>query len=93
MTVEDPAGCPRYIARVFEDVTIGPSPQWLRSRLYLAGMRSISNVVDVTNYVMHVWGSPLHAFDRSKLAGGRIAVRRARAGRGAAHARRLRCAS
>ena len=78
--VEDLAGCPRYIGRVFRDVAIGPSPQWLRSRLYLADMRSISNVVDVTNYVMHVWGSPLHAFDRAKLAEGRIVVRRARAG-------------
>ena len=80
VTVEDFHGCPRYIGRVFRDVAIGPSPQWLRSRLYLADMRSISNVVDVTNYVMHVWGSPLHAFDRSKLAGGRIVVRRARPG-------------
>jgi phenylalanyl-tRNA synthetase beta chain len=80
VAVEDFHGCPRYIGRVFRDVAIGPSPQWLRSRLYLAEMRSISNVVDVTNYVMHVWGSPLHAFDRAKLAGGRIVVRRARAG-------------
>ena len=80
VTVEDLEGCPRYIGRLFRDVAIGPSPQWLRSRLYLADMRSISNVVDVTNYVMHVWGSPLHAFDRSKLAGGRIVVRRARKG-------------
>jgi phenylalanyl-tRNA synthetase beta chain len=80
VTVEDLHGCPRYIGRVFRDVAIGPSPQWLRSRLYLADMRSISNVVDVTNYVMHVWGSPLHAFDRAKLAGGRIVVRRARPG-------------
>jgi phenylalanyl-tRNA synthetase beta chain len=80
VTVEDFEGCPRYIGRVFRDVEIGPSPQWLRSRLYLAGMRSISNVVDVTNYVMHVYGSPLHAFDRQKLAGGRIVVRRARTG-------------
>jgi phenylalanyl-tRNA synthetase beta chain len=78
--VEDFHGCPRYVGRVFRDVAIGPSPQWLRSRLYLAEMRSISNVVDVTNYVMHVWGSPLHAFDRSKLAGGRVVVRRARPG-------------
>ena len=78
--VEDLAGCPRYIGRVFRNVEIGPSPQWLRSRLYLADMRSISNVVDVTNYVMHVWGSPLHAFDRAKLAEGRIVVRRAGAG-------------
>ena len=78
--VEDFEGCPRYIGRVFRGVAVGPSPQWLRSRLHLAGMRSISNVVDVTNFVMHVWGSPLHAFDRTKLAGGRILVRRARAG-------------
>jgi phenylalanyl-tRNA synthetase beta chain len=77
VTVEDLGGCPRYIGRLFRDVAIGPSPQWLRSRLYLAEMRSISNVVDVTNYVMHVYGSPLHAFDRTKLAGGRIVVRRA----------------
>ena len=80
VTVEDFHGCPRYIGRVFRDVAIGPSPQWLRSRLFLAEMRSISNVVDVTNYAMHVWGSPLHAFDRAKLAGGRIVVRRARSG-------------
>jgi len=80
VTVEDPEGCPRYIGRVFRDVTIGSSPQWLRSRLYLADMRSISNVVDVTNYVMHVWGSPLHAFDRKRLADARIVVRRARPG-------------
>ena len=80
VTIDDFGACPRYIGRVFRDVSIGPSPQWLRSRLFLAEMRSISNVVDVTNYVMHVWGSPLHAFDRTKLANGRIAVRHARAG-------------
>jgi len=80
VTVKDFAGCPRYVGRVFRDVAIGPSPQWLRSRLFLAEMRSISNVVDVTNYVMHVWGSPLHAFDRTRLAGGRIVVRRAQRG-------------
>jgi phenylalanyl-tRNA synthetase beta chain len=80
VAVEDFHGCPRYIGRVFRDVAIGPSPQWLRSRLFLAEMRPISNVVDVTNYVMHVWGSPLHAFDRARLANGRIVVRRARPG-------------
>jgi phenylalanyl-tRNA synthetase beta chain len=80
VTIDDFAACPRYIGRVFRDVAIGPSPQWLRSRLYLADTRSISNVVDVTNYAMHVWGSPLHAFDRAKLSGGRIAVRHARDG-------------
>jgi phenylalanyl-tRNA synthetase beta chain len=80
VTVEDFERCPRYIGRIFRDVSIGPSPQWLRSRLHLADMRSISNVVDVTNYVMHVYGSPLHAFDLTKLAGGKIVVRRARLG-------------
>ena len=61
---------------------------WLRARLHAAGMRSISNVVDVTNYVMHVYGSPLHAFDRAKLDGGRILVRRATAGEELTHPRR-----
>ncbi len=77
--VDDLERCPRYIGRAFTSVVVGPSPVWLRARLHAAGMRSISNVVDVTNYVMHVYGSPLHAFDRAKLAGGRILVRRARA--------------
>ena len=72
----------------FKNVAVGPSPMWLRARLHAAGMRSISNVVDVTNYVMHVYGSPLHAFDRAKLDGGRIVVRHARGGRGGADARR-----
>lgn len=80
VAVDDFRGCPRYVGRVFRDVRVGPSPHWLRARLYLAGMRGISNVVDVTNYVMHVYGSPLHAFDRAELAGGRILVRRARPG-------------
>jgi phenylalanyl-tRNA synthetase beta chain len=80
VTIDDPNACPRYIARVFRNVTVGPSPMWLRARLHAAGMRSISNVVDITNYVMHVHGSPLHAFDRTKLDGGRIVVRHATPG-------------
>lgn len=80
VAVEDLSGCPRYIGRTFCEVRTGPSPQWLRSRLYLADIRAISNVVDVTNYVMQVWGSPLHAFDQTLLAGGKIIVRRARPG-------------
>ncbi len=80
VTVEDPAGCPRYIGRLFRDVGVGPSPPWLRARLVAAGMRPISNVVDVTNYVMHALGNPLHAFDQQKLADGRVVVRRARKG-------------
>jgi phenylalanyl-tRNA synthetase beta chain len=78
--IEDFIGCPRYIGRLFEDVTIGPSPVWLKARLLAAGMRPISNVVDVTNYVMLGLGNPLHAFDYSTLRGGRIVVRRARPG-------------
>jgi phenylalanyl-tRNA synthetase beta chain len=80
VTVEDFEACPRYIGRVFRGVTIGPSPVWLRARLLAAGMRPISNVVDITNYVMLALGNPLHAFDYAKLAGGRIVVRRAKAG-------------
>jgi phenylalanyl-tRNA synthetase beta chain len=78
--IRDFAGCPRYIGRVFRDVTLGQSPVWLRARLTNAGMRPISNVVDVTNYVMLALGNPLHAFDLAKLHGGRIIVRRAAAG-------------
>ena len=78
--VEDLEGCPRYIGRLFRDVRIGPSPPWLKARLLAAGMRPISNVVDITNYVMLGLGNPLHAFDQSKLRGGRIVVRRARRG-------------
>jgi len=78
--IGDLAGCPRYVGRVFRNVRLGPSPPWLKARLVASGMRPISNVVDVTNYVMLVFGSPLHAFDLERLAGGRIGVRRARAG-------------
>jgi phenylalanyl-tRNA synthetase beta chain len=78
VTVEDREGCPRYIGRLFREVRVGPSPPWLKARLVAAGLRPISNVVDVTNYVMHALGNPLHAFDQRKLAGGEIVVRRAR---------------
>jgi phenylalanyl-tRNA synthetase beta chain len=78
ISVEDFEGCPRYIGRIFRDVAVGPSPPWLKAALVAAGMRPISNVVDVTNYVMHALGNPLHAFDLATLAGGRVAVRRAR---------------
>jgi phenylalanyl-tRNA synthetase beta chain len=80
VTIEDFGGCPRYIGRLFRDVRIGPSPPWLKARLVAAGMRPISNIVDVTNYVMHALGNPLHAFDLDRLGSGRIVVRRARAG-------------
>lgn len=76
----DPVGCLRYTAQVIEGVTIGPAPWLIRRRLHACGVRAISNVVDVTNYVNLQRGQPLHAFDLDKLAGGRIVVRRARAG-------------
>jgi phenylalanyl-tRNA synthetase beta chain len=75
--IDDYEGCPRYIGRLFRDVRIGPSPPWLKARLVAAGLRPISNVVDVTNYVMHALGNPLHAFDFDTLGGRRIVVRRA----------------
>ena len=73
----DPEICLRFTARVFEDVTVGPSPLWLKQRLMAAGQRPISNVVDITNYVMLTTGQPLHAFDLDRVRGGRIVVRRA----------------
>ncbi len=78
--VDDFEGCPRYVGRLFEKVAIAASPQWLRSRLFLAGQRPISNVVDITNYVMLALGNPLHAFDFTTLRGARIIVRRAEPG-------------
>src|SRR5439155_17123877 len=80
LAVEDLEGCPRYIGRLFRDVSVGESPVSLKARLIGAGMRPISNVVDVTNYVMLALGSPLHAFDYDTLAGGRIVFRPARPG-------------
>jgi phenylalanyl-tRNA synthetase beta chain len=80
VTVIDEQGCPRYIARLFRDVQVGPSPTWLKARIVAAGMRPISNIVDVTNYAMLGLGNPLHAFDHAKLAEGRIVVRRATKG-------------
>ena len=79
VTIEAPDLCPRYAARIF-DVTVGPSPSWLAQRIEAAGVRSINNIVDVTNYVMLETGQPMHAFDLDRLAGGRLVVRRARAG-------------
>jgi phenylalanyl-tRNA synthetase beta chain len=80
VVVECPELCPRFTARVFEDVTIGPSPHWLKARLMAAGQRPINNVVDITNYVMLLTGQPLHAFDLDRVAGAKLTVRRARDG-------------
>ncbi|HEV7466395.1 MAG TPA: phenylalanine--tRNA ligase subunit beta [Candidatus Dormibacteraeota bacterium] len=86
--VEDPQGCPRFLARVIEDVAIGPSPGWMQRRLRAAGLNPINNVVDVTNFVMLELGQPLHAFDLDRFrqatpgggAAAQVVVRRARAG-------------
>jgi len=78
--IDEPDLCGRYTARVIEGVKVGPSPDWLRKRLEAIGMRSVSNVVDATNYAMMETGQPPHAFDYDKVVQGKIIVRKARAG-------------
>jgi phenylalanyl-tRNA synthetase beta chain len=75
--IRDPDLCPRYSAGLLFDVTVGPSPFWLRRRLESVGLTPINNVVDVTNFVMMETGQPLHAFDYDELAQGRIVVQKA----------------
>ncbi len=77
VSVEAPDLCPRYSAHYVSDVKIAPSPAWMRRRLALVGCQAISNVVDITNYVLKELGQPMHAFDFNYLKGGRINVRRA----------------
>ena len=79
VVIENPDLCPRYAGAV-ADVTVGPSPPWLQARLHAAGVRPISNIVDVTNYVLLELGQPMHAFDLAALAGAQIRVRTARPG-------------
>ncbi len=78
--IRDPDLCPRYAARLVRGVKIAPSPAWLTRRLEEIGQRPINNVADITNYVLHELGQPLHAFDFAKLAERRIVVRRAASG-------------
>jgi phenylalanyl-tRNA synthetase beta chain len=78
--INDPDLCPRYAARIVRGVKIAPSPEWLAKRLGEIGQRPINNVADITNYVLHELGQPLHAFDLAKLTAQRIIVRRAKAG-------------
>lgn len=80
VVLEDPIGCPRYTARVVLGVECAPSPPWMQRRLWVSGLRPISNVVDVTNYVLLELGQPLHAFDMEILAEKTIIVRRAASG-------------
>ena len=78
--IQDSDLCPRYTARVVTDVKIKESPEWMQKRLRNAGVRPINNIVDITNYVMLEMGQPMHAFDMSFVANGRIVVRRAKYG-------------
>jgi len=80
VTIEDPDLCSRYIGGVIKGVKVGPSPDWLQRRLRACGVRPISNIVDITNYVLLEYAQPLHAFDLTKLLGAEIRVRRARDG-------------
>ena len=80
VAIEDIEGCPRYIAAVIRGVRVGPSPDWLQTRLRSIGARPINNVVDATNYVLHEINQPMHAFDLAKLRDGRLIIRRARPG-------------
>ncbi|MBD3419760.1 MAG: phenylalanine--tRNA ligase subunit beta [Chitinivibrionales bacterium] len=80
VTIEAPGQCPRYLGRLVRNVKIGPSPEWLKQRLRAAGLRPISNVVDITNYILLHFGHPMHAFDMRKLAGKRIVVKTAQQG-------------
>lgn len=75
--VLDPSGCPRYTARTVKNVKVQDSPAWLKKKLSNIGLRPINNVVDVTNFILHEIGQPLHAFDLNRLAGNKIIVKRA----------------
>lgn len=76
--IDDFEDCPRYTAHLAREVEVGPSPRWMQNRLKAIGMRPINNVVDITNYVLMEVGQPLHAFDRNKLAGQKLSIRRGR---------------
>ncbi|MBT9393419.1 phenylalanine--tRNA ligase subunit beta [Hymenobacter sp. NST-14] len=80
VTLEDAAAAPRYAGLLLENVQVGPSPEWLQRRLRSIGLAPINNVVDVTNFVLHELGQPLHAFDADQITGNQIRVKRAAAG-------------
>lgn len=77
VTVEDTDLCTRYVARVVENIKIGPSPKWMQDRLKAMGIRSINNLVDITNYIMEEYGQPMHAYDLDTIARNEIIVKRA----------------
>lgn len=75
VNVENEDACPRYMGITIADVKVGPSPDWLKRRLQAIGARSINNIVDITNYILHEWGQPLHAFDAGKIKGQTVNVK------------------
>ncbi|MFC1621546.1 phenylalanine--tRNA ligase subunit beta [Candidatus Omnitrophota bacterium] len=78
--VLDKKACPRYVGCTIKNVKVGPSPEWLVERLSAVGVRSVNNIVDITNYVLFETGQPLHAFDLDKLEGGKVIIRKAKKG-------------
>lgn len=80
VTIEDDQACPRYVGLLLDNVQVSPSPEWLQRRLRSIGLSPINNVVDVTNFVLHELGQPLHAFDADQVAGSQVRVKRAEAG-------------
>ena len=80
VTVKDHDLCSRYCARVVENIKIGPSPKWMQDRLKAMGIRSINNLVDITNYIMEEYGQPMHAYDLDTIANHEIIVKRANDG-------------
>ena len=77
--IQHPVACPRYMGAHLSNVQVGPSPEWLQTKLKTLGIRSINNVVDITNFILHEYGQPLHAFDASKIEGNKVVVKTATA--------------
>ncbi|PCJ21155.1 MAG: phenylalanine--tRNA ligase subunit beta [Candidatus Cloacimonadota bacterium] len=80
INIEDKEACPRYVGSYIKNVQIKESPEWLKQRLTHIGLRPINNIVDISNYLMYLWGHPMHAFDANQIEGNQIIVRRAKNG-------------
>ena len=75
IVVENTEACPRYAGVAIKGVTVKESPEWLQNKLRLIGVRPINNIVDITNYIVHAYGQPMHCFDADKIKGGKIVVK------------------